>query len=365
MAVGNPAAFWGLMTLLIPLLVLFLSRKKQKVVEFGSISFLIESTSKSLRKLFPTQWILFLLRILILGLLVALLLQPQFDDTSNGQRVLIEQEIYEDEDFASLLTGLETVPETFETNSHWLLIDELNKLGDSVTVYTRSYEKHFKGRELALGGNIEWKVVPNAKTMVLSDTSLIDGTTKIGEFQSDEEGLRWLERDSDLAFQADSISIQVISSRERKKEAGRLLAVIRSFASNLPIHVLETESAQWTFLVDTTSLAGLGAQVAWNDFDGGLELIRENGRRFVMKGDLKKEELVSTDFSIDLAYLLLSARFGIEDLDRRVKRDLPKKASVSSGSDLARKKEVRWYFYVPMLILLSIERILSRNSMNL
>ena len=71
-----PSLLWGLLAAAIPIIIHFISLTKTKEMEFSSIRFLEEMKHESIRNLQIKQWLLVLLRILIIVALVLMVARP-------------------------------------------------------------------------------------------------------------------------------------------------------------------------------------------------------------------------------------------------------------------------------------------------
>ncbi len=72
----SPSILWGLAAAAIPLIIHLISMRQTKEIEFSSIRFLKEMKHDSIRKLKIKQWLLVLIRMLIILLLVLMLARP-------------------------------------------------------------------------------------------------------------------------------------------------------------------------------------------------------------------------------------------------------------------------------------------------
>ncbi|MBK6267419.1 BatA domain-containing protein [Marivirga sp. S37H4] len=86
MSLVNPIWLWGLMALLIPLLIHLWSKQKTRVLPFGSIRFLKESSNNRSRSIQLTSVLLMLLRMLIITLLVLLLAKWVLPSSGNEKK---------------------------------------------------------------------------------------------------------------------------------------------------------------------------------------------------------------------------------------------------------------------------------------
>ena len=80
----NPSILFGLLAASIPVLIHLLNLRKLKKVEFSTLAFLKEIQKTKIRKLKLKQWILLVLRVLIILLLVSAFARPTIDAVSIG-----------------------------------------------------------------------------------------------------------------------------------------------------------------------------------------------------------------------------------------------------------------------------------------
>src|SRR5918995_6961894 len=74
----QPLAWWGLLTLAVPILIHLLVRHKSRRLSFPSIRFLRSTTTIALRRRFISDWLLLVIRLAVLACAVAALAAPAF-----------------------------------------------------------------------------------------------------------------------------------------------------------------------------------------------------------------------------------------------------------------------------------------------
>lgn len=77
---GTPLLLWGLALGVLPLVIHLLQRRKYRETEWAAMRFLLAAVKKNSRRMRFEQWIVLLVRMLILLLAVLALAQPQFGD---------------------------------------------------------------------------------------------------------------------------------------------------------------------------------------------------------------------------------------------------------------------------------------------
>ena len=117
-----PSALLGLGAMLVPLAIHFLSKKKKKEVLFGSLQFLQGSESPSARSIYLSQYLLLLLRMLLIAALCIAVAGPFISDSSEIGYAYIENDILQHETYSTLIEeiGQENtiVPFGFKSDSN-------------------------------------------------------------------------------------------------------------------------------------------------------------------------------------------------------------------------------------------------------
>ncbi|GLR17515.1 BatA domain-containing protein [Portibacter lacus] len=362
----NPTAFWGLLALIIPTIILLLSKQKQQVVEFGSVVFLETSESKTARKVFPTEWLLYLLRIAIITLLVLIGAEPVWVSEETEKKIWIEKEVAEDPIFQQVMTTLGDEVEIIEPESLSLLITKLNKESDSVVVYTRSYAKNFIGKTPKLGRHIEWRIVPNESELMLKDTFRLGETIQALTISSGENGLKWNTEKikNEQGSHGRIVEIYILSSSQKQKEKEDLKSLLKAYEGVIPFtFTFDGISPKWTILIDTINEARNRKTITWNNFVGQLELRSVHSDLFEIHGELTKNNLRSSNFPLELAHTILQDELKMEELDRRIyvpKQEVSASPILKAGA----KMETVKYGWILIMLLVLLERWLSRKSVN-
>lgn len=81
----NPAVLFGLLAASIPIVIHFLNLRKLKTIEFSTLSFLKELQKTKIRRIKLKQWLLLLLRVLIIMFLVLAFARPTLKTISFGE----------------------------------------------------------------------------------------------------------------------------------------------------------------------------------------------------------------------------------------------------------------------------------------
>lgn len=200
LSVVTPAAWWGLLTLGIPLFIHLFSRSRGRLVKIGHIDLIRKARRLQVTELKLTQWLLLMLRLLILVLAVLLLaglataglqssdkptiyLTPawlssagteEIDQLLNaaeqkpGSRILVLQPGFPATD-RKQLKSYQRQGLAIDISSTWALLAERLSLEDhrgEVTVYTTDHMLQFGSRQPELPRNIEWRISQARQTPI-------------------------------------------------------------------------------------------------------------------------------------------------------------------------------------------------------
>ena len=172
----QPSYLWGLVALAIPIAIHLWSRKKVRTIKVGSILFIPETKSNQSNSIQLNEWLLLVMRCLIIGLLVSILAQPQLTKNGIQQEVayVFEPSLLATQDgmnrFAQipregrrlLQTGFPEweqgdVINLEEFPNYWQLAQEMDQIpADSVVVFTNAFAKALKGKRPTLSTKINW-----------------------------------------------------------------------------------------------------------------------------------------------------------------------------------------------------------------
>ncbi|WP_421807555.1 BatA domain-containing protein [Flagellimonas sp.] len=180
MVFANPTYLWALLGLLVPLAIHLWSKKEAKTVKIGSVQLLDESNSRQSSSIQLNEWLLLLLRMLILALIVVLMAGPQWRTKGNQQQVtyLVEPSLANEPTLTAILDSLQEdasvrlfasgFPEwdldadyqaEQETPNYWQLAQRLDSLrSDSLVVFTKALARGIKSKRPNTQKNIHWVV---------------------------------------------------------------------------------------------------------------------------------------------------------------------------------------------------------------
>ncbi|MEC3966449.1 BatA domain-containing protein [Flagellimonas halotolerans] len=181
MVFANPSYLWALLGLLVPLAIHLWSKKEAKTIKIGSIQLLDESNSRQSSSIQLNEWLLLLLRMLIIALIVLLMAGPQWRTKGNQKQItyLVESSIANEASISSVLDSLQEDSPVFllkngfpewevdadyqsdkEQPNYWQLVQKMDSLrSDSIVVFTKALVKGIKSMRPNTQKKIHWVVM--------------------------------------------------------------------------------------------------------------------------------------------------------------------------------------------------------------
>lgn len=177
MVFANPSYLWALWGLLVPLAIHLWSKKEAKTIKIGSIQLLDESNSRQSSSIQMNEWLLLLLRMLIVGLVVLLMAGPQWRTYKNKDQVtyLVEPSLADDPTLTKFLDSLDDTSAVLllksgfpeweldmeelgrETPNYWQLVQKMDSLpSDSIVIFAHAYLQGFKSMRPTAHKKIHW-----------------------------------------------------------------------------------------------------------------------------------------------------------------------------------------------------------------
>ncbi|MBO0340456.1 BatA domain-containing protein [Flagellimonas profundi] len=186
MVFANPSYLWALLGLLVPLAIHLWSKKEARTVKIGSIQLLDESNSRQSSSIQLNEWLLLLLRMLIVALIVLLMAGPQWRINGNQKQItyLVEASIANESSIGSILDSLQEDSPVFllkkgfpeweadadysgdkEQPNYWQLVQKMDSLrSDSIVVFTKALAKGIRGMRPNTQKKIHWVVMESEET---------------------------------------------------------------------------------------------------------------------------------------------------------------------------------------------------------
>lgn len=180
MVFANPSYLWALLGLLVPLAIHLWSKKEAKTIKIGSIQLLDETNSRQSSSIQLNEWLLLLLRMLIVALVVFLMAGPQWRTKGDRKQVtyLVETSLAIDASISKILDSLQENSPVFllangfpaweadgdyqmhkEQPNYWQLVQKMDSLrSDSIVVFTKALQKGFRSMRPNTQKKIHWVV---------------------------------------------------------------------------------------------------------------------------------------------------------------------------------------------------------------
>ena len=180
MVFANPSYLWALLGLLVPLAIHLWSKKEAKTIKIGSIQLLDESNSRQSSSIQLNEWLLLLLRMLMVALIALLMAGPPWPTKGDRKQVtyLVEASLANDASISQILDSLQENSPVFllangfpdweadgdyqmhkEQPNYWQLVQKMDSLrSDSIVVFTKALQKGFRSMRPNTQKKIHWVV---------------------------------------------------------------------------------------------------------------------------------------------------------------------------------------------------------------
>jgi len=265
----NPIWLWGLTGLLIPIGIHLLSKREGKVIKIGSIRHLEETNSKQFKSIRLNEFLLLMLRCLVIIILVLFLSGFHFKGPQeSGKWLIVEGGLEHDQQFSvltdslkrsgfevrSLTSGfpyLSDKPSVIKKVNYWNLLAELKKKSlMKAVVLSYNYAEGFKGKRTSLPENVKWiskspapiEFVLNA--IRLSNDSLIvragyssADKTSFSTLRSSINGqndFKFSQSDSTIIEAPKTISIQIVNEPGFTYDTKMIVAALQALDDKSP-----------------------------------------------------------------------------------------------------------------------------------
>ena len=258
----SPLYLWALLGLAIPIAIHLWNKKEGKTIKVGSIRLIEEADSKQSSSIKLNEWLLLILRLLLLTLLILIIAEPRIKQSTQKVAVtyLVEASLLAYEETTKIFDTLnpentirlfqEGFPELDRENftdaskvvpNYWQLAKELEELqSDSIVIFTNSFVTGIKGKRPAIQKNVNWIFLDPGKTEeVVIKASEKDGRITI---------LKTLNSSESLSFETEKISandprISKTTERDsfyfRNNNSAEVLPITKESAIKLEVYYTE------------------------------------------------------------------------------------------------------------------------------
>lgn len=179
----NPTYLWSLLALAVPVIIHLWSKKEGKVIQVGSLKLLQEADSKQSSRIQLNEWLLLLLRLLIIALLACILAGPRLKKKLENKPLVyvIEPSLLSNTQIMALVDTLEAPIRLLQPGfpafqqeeipdlnaippNYWQLASEMETLhADSIVVFTNAFQTGFNGMRPTVKANVNWVILDEGK----------------------------------------------------------------------------------------------------------------------------------------------------------------------------------------------------------
>ncbi len=373
----------GLSALLVPILIHLWSKDAKKTVSFGSLRFLRESETRTTRSIMPSQWLLLMLRLVLLTLMVFLMADMQIPSQEDkAPRMYLLDAFYQGSAVVTQL--LDTIeegvevrwlakdypsidqPVNLQTSDYWDLLGDIPiTRAECIIVISPLHQQAFIGKRKNLPAICEWIKPPGeVKTSQLAELSK-DGVNYLLTASYDEWSTTYEQTES-----ASGTPIEVTYFMEVSTAYEDLGAIFHAALSSIQnvstITLKQSETmnkADWIIW-----LSGEARPVEMNVIavDQDIFGLKYSGKRLIhVSSDLSSEEAIQLELPRKLLNAFVDDRF--EDVENELLTVDPNTFSYKSreATSLAAADNAAPYLWIALLVILVLERRLSYKSMKI
>ncbi len=345
----NPIAFWGLLSLLIPLIIHLLSKKQKHVIYFGSNRFLSDEETTSASSIQLSDYSLLALRLLMLASLICAIAQMVKTNDKTKRIKYIEHGLVVNQDYASAIPQIDSkelikyfsYDATVKKNnvdifpSAYTLINHLNQKTDSISVYTFSEDKYFLGSKETLHQTIEWNIIPKKESAIT-------------------EGI-----------EDQAVDFDIVCSSKSLRHKNDFVSVMTSIQEYLPFEVNYKESNEWKILIDSTSNDSAENTIYWTTQNPPFSFAKHFDG-YSMTGSLNKKAMLESNFPLALTQALIKSRTHSNEQEFKVLD--PRHIDGATTSEVLKAEapdnflSYTNYFWLLLALLILTERYVSLHK---
>lgn len=332
----HPAYLWGLAALAVPLAIHLLSRKEGKVIRMGSLRHVHETPTRQFRSIRLNEYVLLLLRSIVVALLVLLISGWYLDGLSDHARwVVIEPGVESRPDLKQMFDSLEGAgfearwltpgfPEVGERRSSSRIdyaarLEELSRLPvEDVVVVAHNRHAGFFGPRVSLPVNVRWLDIENpASTVEVNRIQAGKDSVHVreGNFSAVSTTFTTYRRPGIDGRKPDTVHVIVASDAEYATDQKTLAVVLDVIRENSP-NVLVVEQApsgsyqprpstDWLFWLSASPPPAGDMSVIVASERGGRPVIEQRSpKRFDLTVRLNSESAIDRNLAAHLMGLL-------------------------------------------------------------
>lgn len=382
MILGTQAYLLGILAVLVPIVIHLWSKKTRKTIPFGTIRFLSEDDTQAIKSLIPTEWLLLILRVLILLVLVVIMSEPLWKRIGEeADLVLIDLDYQDHPAFEAIADSLsqETNVRWFSAGypaigdslkasnvTHWELLAALEQMPfNKITVISPKRIANFFG-DRPQASKASWMSLPqDNQTFELGTVNSGGGGVKITGI-SEEQFTYFSQHQVDESF-ADSLLVTVkVSSEESFSELSDFIkASIEAINEDSPLQIklVSADDADWLIWLKK-GIAPERRKLIFSHSKSDQQIIREVSHEVYSIAAFELESFLSYNFPLHLEQILGTEKIDIRDYDWRAlpQSQLPEKTWNAGFVPAEFASSLIPWFWGLLLLMLLVERYLSLKT---
>ncbi len=377
----NSQAFWWLTTLAIPVMIHLLSKKRQQVTKIGSTMFIVPSETMSSKSIHFTQWLLFIIRCLLIISLIFILAKLKLNSESDRKAIYVEDSVLpliENNDKYNRListngdglvfsiSGNQRGP--YDFINYWSFIHYLNSQNAEAVVYSANTLNGFRGSSESLDTAIEWVSVPIEDEIVSNDTIYGNTGAIPVEFTISERLLKHKIFDSFPNGKSDTTFINIRASINSEDKLASFYKMIQAINGYLPWEIAVTDNYvyDWIINIDTSTYMEGPCILNYQSTNTSLNFYKMFDQNYKLSGHIDLKNLVISDILDQWTSEIIINHMNFDQYDKLRINSLPK---FQRGNN---KEKVKTYatggniislpFWIIFFFLIILERIISHKS---
>lgn len=378
MLLGTTEYLIGLIAILVPIAIHLWSKKTRKTIPFGTVRFLNEDDTQAIKSLIPTEWLLLLLRVMMLIVLVLIMSEPLWQQQGQAPEMVLIDPAYESH--PNLKTLKDSLKEQTEVrwfspgfpaiddsislahSSHWELISTLAQVSaEKITVLSPQRIAQFKG-ERKQASRVNWTSLPEEQREYALDTfTAANGSIAVSASTNSNATVFTHLRTGDVSADSMVVTISIQSDDVNEDLVAFVNASIEAINEDSPLQIRLTDEseAEWLFWLKAAPVPERQKLIFATD-QPSHQLIKKVSQDVYAIATFELEDFLSKNFPILLEQVLAEGEIDIDSDDMRVlpESQLPnwvENIPISSDKVTSAKP----LFWVLLIVILLIERFYS------
>ncbi len=353
MGLGNLTYLLALTGVALPILIHLWSRKTPKTLPFGSVRFLQESETRTLRSIQPSELLLLLLRVAIIICLVMILSEPWSLSTQDTkQSIVLVDPIYADRKEVAelrdtsqaslhwLTNGLPTIDTEISSQppaNVWELASHIAQLPfeEKVVLSPRPYA-NFTGPATPLPKGLLWQSLPAYENIEEVDNILASGRTITIEALTSEPSSQFRHTLTNAeAGRSLDVKVFVSSNPETEELAQLVRTTFTAISKNGLINIEESPSladADWVFWLKRDPAPHRDHLVLINTYERGLSRVAPYV--YQLGAELTADDFLSYHIPLKMESMFTSGLIDTDPYDQRMV-SIEQVAAFTSGEETA------------------------------